>query len=119
MIMSQTALRGVQVVSLRNLRVEQGYQTGTVEQDGPYEIKRTESGVRCGNHGKTPKGERHTYHANRESVAACYALAESLRAEQEAEIAAEQGYERYLEDRGYWEARADEDREFWSGVSHY
>jgi hypothetical protein len=36
--------------------------------------------------------------------------------EMRAEQAAELGYERYLEDRGYWDARAQEDHERAMGV---
>jgi len=42
--------------------------------------------------------------------------AEMLADEQMADIAAEEAYERHLEDRGYWEARADEDRERTMGI---
>lgn len=103
MIMTQTALRGVQVPSLRNIRVA----PAEVEWVSEYEIKVTATGTRCGNHGRTAPGE-HTYHANPASVRACYRLSAEMIADQRAEIAAEEAYERFLEDRGYEEARAQE-----------
>lgn len=116
MIMTKSAFRGTEVVSLRNIRPVA--TAPTIELDGAYEVRRTATGIRCGNHGRTKHGE-HAYHANAASVAECYRLTAQMIADQEAEIRAEQGYERYLEDRGYDEARWDEDREFWSGVAHY
>jgi hypothetical protein len=118
MIMTKTAFRGVEVPSLRNLNTERAYAAGAVELDGPYEVRRTETGTRCGNHGRTTHGA-HIYHANPASVSECYRLAAEMIADQEAEIRAELAYERHLEDRGYDEARWEEDREFWGGVSHY
>jgi hypothetical protein len=114
MIMSQTALRGVTVPSLRNIRVA----TAEIELDGPYEVKATATGVRCGNHGRTAQGE-HVHHASPASVRECYRLTAEAIADQEAEIAAELAYERHLEDRGYWEARAQEDWEERHGVIQF
>jgi hypothetical protein len=64
-------------------------------------------GVRCGNHGR----EGRFYHADAAEVRACYAWdwdnEENARAEQAVELA----YERHLEDRGYDEARFQEQME--------
>lgn len=114
MMMSQTAFRGVQVPSLRNIRVA----TAEIELDGPYEVKATATGVRCGNHGRTAPGE-HVHHANPASVRECYRLTAEMIADQEAEIRAELAYERHLEDRGYDEARAQEDWENRNGVIQF
>ena len=110
MIMSQTALRGVQVPSLRNIGA-----MAEVELIGQYEVKVTATGVRCGNHGRTAPGE-HVHHANPASVRECYRLTAEAIADQEAEIRAEQALERYLEDRGYDEARAFENWEARHGI---
>ena len=117
MIMQRTALRGVQVPSLRNLRVPAS-PAPEVEWTGQYEVKVTATGVRCGNHGRTAPGE-HVRHANPASVRACYRATAEMIADQEAEIAAELAYERHLEDRGYWEARAQEDWENRNGVIQF
>jgi hypothetical protein len=113
MIMSQTALRGVP--SLRNIRVATTAPAPTIELDGPYDVKATATGTRCGNHGRTAPGE-HTYHANPASVRECYRLTAEAIADQEAEIRAELAYERHLEDRGYEEARAQEAWEQTHGI---
>lgn len=117
MIMTTSAYRGIQVPSLRNIRAE---ATSEIELDGPYEVRRVErgQGVRCGNHGRVQRGHE-VYHATGASVRACYELTAQMEADQAAEIAAERGYERFLEERGYHEARDEEDREFWAGVNHY
>lgn len=117
MIMSQTALRGVQVPSLRNIRAAAtaAEWNTEIELDGPYEVKVTATGVRCGNHGR---GVR-IYHANSVSVRECYRLTAQMEADQAAEMAAELAYERHLEDRGYWEARAQEDWEKRHGVTQF
>jgi hypothetical protein len=114
MIMTTSAYRGIKVPSLRNIRP--AAPAPEVEQVDAYTIKVTEAGARCGNHGKTPKGERHTYHANTASVRACYQLTAQMNADQEAEIAVELAYERHLEDRGYHEARAQEAWEQTNGM---
>ena len=114
MIMVKTAVRGIEVPSLRNLTV----RTPMIEMTGPYEIKVTETGVRCGNHGRTSPGE-HVHHANPASVRECYRQTAQMEADQAAEIAAELAYERHLEDRGYWEARAQEDWEERYGVVQF
>lgn len=87
----------------------------TVELTGAYEVRVTETGVRCGNHGRTKHGE-HIYHADPASVQECYRLTAEMIADQEAEIRAELAYERHLEDRGYWEARAQEQWEQTQGI---
>jgi hypothetical protein len=84
----------------------------TVELDSPYEVKATGTGVRCGNHHRDDR----TYHADAASVRECYRLTAEQDADSRAEIAAELAYERHLEDRGYWEARAQEDFERNHGV---
>jgi hypothetical protein len=114
MIMSQTALRGVTVPSLRNIRVA----TPEIEWTGQYEVRETATGTRCGNHGRTAPGE-HTYHANPASVRECYRLTAQMEADQAAEMTAELAYERHLEDRGYWDARAQEDWEERHGVIQF
>lgn len=86
-----------------------------VEMTEAYEVKVTETGVRCGNHGRTKHGE-HTYHANPASVRECYRLAAEMEADEKAEAAAELAYERHLEDRGYWGARAQEQWEQAQGI---
>jgi hypothetical protein len=105
MIMTKSAFRGIEVPSLRNVRP--AAPAPVVEQVDAYTIKVTEAGARCGNHGRTKHGS-HVYHANTASVRACYQLSAEMEAEQAAEIAVELAYERHLEDRGYWEARAQE-----------
>lgn len=80
--------------------------------DEGYGVRETETGIRCGNH---PRGVK-VRHADVESVKACYALTRALEAEQAAEQAAELAYERHLEDRGYWDARAQDDYERRTGV---
>jgi hypothetical protein len=70
------------------------------------------TGVRCGNH---PYGTD-VRHDDAAAVRACY---EGSRAEQAAfedAAEAERQVERALEDRGYWEAREDEEREAAAGV---
>lgn len=120
MIMQRTALRGVTVPSLRNIRAAAtaAQWDTSIELDGPYEVKVTATGVRCGNHGRTAPGE-HIRHANTVSVRECYRLTAQMEADQAAEIAAELAYERHLEDRGYWEARAQEDWEERHGVIQF
>ncbi|WBB94129.1 hypothetical protein [Verrucosispora sp. WMMC514] len=72
----------------------------------------TDTGIRCGNH---HPGED----ARHESVTAvrdCYRRAAEEEAAAEADAAAELAAERALEDRGYWDARAQEDWEAAHGV---
>ena len=72
----------------------------------------TDAGPRCGNHYRGTK----THHNSVAAVKLCYAITAEQVAEVEACAAAEQGYERYLEDRGYWEAQAQDDYEARMGV---
>lgn len=71
-----------------------------------------DAGVRCGNHGRTFR----IYHNSARAVKACYDIRADEMAQQAGEIAAEAAVERYFEDRGYWEARAQEDYEAARGV---
>lgn len=66
------------------------------------------SGVRC--------GKCLNRHATAKAVKLCYTRTAELDAQVEAELAAEAALERSLEDRGYWEARAQEDYEERHGV---
>lgn len=70
------------------------------------------AGVRCGSHGR----DNRVYHESAEAVRRCYAVRNEMEAEQAAELAAEQAYERHLEDRGYDDARAQEVYEQRNGV---
>jgi hypothetical protein len=117
MIMTKSAYRGHEVVSLRNIRPVAA-PVVEIEMEDAYTILRTAAGVRCGNHGRVARGHE-VRHANTASVRACYQLTAEMNAQQAAEIAVEQGYERYLENRGYDEARDEEDREFWGAVNHW
>jgi hypothetical protein len=73
-------------------------------------------GVRCGNHGRGVK----FYHPTAADVRECFAETYHYEAQDEMMIEAcrqaEMGYERYLEDRGYWAARAQEDYEARMGI---
>lgn len=71
------------------------------------EVKR---GPRCG---ACRPGTRHP---NVDSIKACHSQRDYELAQQEAERAAEAGVERFFEDRGYWEHRAQEDYEERMGV---
>lgn len=71
----------------------------------------TVEGVRCANH-----GDWRVYHFDAAAVRACFTVTAQMQADQDAEIAAEQAYVRHLEDRGYWEARAQDDYEARMGV---
>lgn len=95
--------------------VKDGVQTGLVIQDSPYTIEETDTGVRCGNHGKVGVA----FHTSAAAVRACYALGRELDAQAAAEHAAELAVERALEDRGYWDARAQEDYEASHGVVQF
>lgn len=69
------------------------------------------TGIRCGAHGRIK-----VYHDSTETVRYCYGKMRSDQAEAAAEAAAELAYERHLEDRGYYEARAQEEHEARHGV---
>lgn len=70
-----------------------------------------ESGVRCGSH-----GAQRVYHESAAAVRTCYAVMRAEMAEQQALQEAEARNERWFEDRGYWEARAQEEYEERMGV---
>lgn len=72
-----------------------------------------DQGVRCGNH---RYGPGKTYHQNVEAVRACYAITREQEAQQKAELAAELRNEQWFENRGWDEARAQEDWEASRGV---
>lgn len=65
-------------------------------------------GVRCGHCAAK--------HSIARAVKLCKIAQETLDAEAEAEMHAEAAVERYFEDRGYWDARAQEDYEAAHGV---
>ena len=71
----------------------------------------TDFGIKCGNHGR-----QKVYHTNIATVKFCFDLRRDQEAQQAAEIAAEQAIERHFEERGYDEARAQEDWEARNGV---
>lgn len=66
------------------------------------------TGIKCGN-----CRDRHT---SVDEVKACYAQMQANVEAQRAELAAEQAYERHLEDRGFDDARAQEDHEARTGA---
>lgn len=68
----------------------------------------TPRGVRC--------GQCQAHHANADTVRECYRITAAQEATVRAEQAAELAYERHLEDRGYWDARAQDDYEERHGV---
>lgn len=72
---------------------------------------KTATGVRCGNHGSA-----RVRHDNTEAVRACYEQAEGDRRQADAEYDAEMAIERYLENRGYDDARAQDEYEQRMGV---
>jgi hypothetical protein len=83
-----------------------------IKEDGYPLDFHTAPGVKCGNHLRGVN----VYHFNVAAVHYCYAV---TREEQEAfedAARAEMAAERALEDRGYWEARAQEDHEAAHGV---
>lgn len=95
--------------------VKDGVQTDLVIWDSPYTVEETTTGVRCGNHGKVGVA----YHHSAAAVRECYRLGRELDAQAAAEHAAELAMERALEDRGYWDARAQEDHEAAHGVIQF
>lgn len=72
----------------------------------------TDTGVRCGNHCSADV----VRHINVAAVRECYRRWRELEDDAKAEHDAEMAVERALEDRGYWEARAQEDYEAQMGV---
>ena len=84
-------------------------------------IRQTESGPYCGqcNRGwRKADGTAKIRHANGDAVRMCYAVAKELEDDQRNEYYADLAYERLFEDRGYWEARGQEDYEARNGVIH-
>jgi len=83
-------------------------------------ILRTEEGPYCGqcNRGWRKGDGTKIRHADRHAVKMCYAVAREMELDQRAECEAELANERSFEDRGYWEARAQDDWEARNGVVH-
>ena len=82
-------------------------------------IRQTEEGPYCGrcNNGwrKAEKMPR-IRHADSAAVRMCYAVATEMEADMYADYEAEMAVERHFEDRGYYEARAQDDYEARMGV---
>jgi hypothetical protein len=76
----------------------------TIQMIDEYQVAETATGVRCGNHGRGPA----IRHADVAHVRACYQASADQEAQMRAEIAAENAMERWLENRGYEDARAQE-----------
>lgn len=72
---------------------------------------RTVFGIRCGNHGKVK-----VWHENIEAIRYCFEIRYEGEAAQADAYRAEMAVERALEDRGYWEARAQEEYEARTGA---
>ena len=87
--------------------------------------------IRCGNPKHNREIAKEHYHGSVAEVRECYAAPKGILSIQEevmahdneqaarAEIEAEQGYERHLENQGYWQARADEDHEMAMGIDPF
>lgn len=87
--------------------------------------------VRCGNKVHDKDVAVVHYHEGVAEVRACYAAPEGVLsieeadevayrdAEARAEVEAELGYVRHLENAGYWAARADEEREMGMGIDPF
>jgi len=86
----------------------EGYTLDGVEYDWLGYIVPSGTGPICGACGY--------HHATVKAIKACYAIMQAQEDEMRAEQAAELAYERHLEDRGYWDARADEQRYLSMGV---
>ncbi|WP_431728522.1 hypothetical protein [Verrucosispora sp. TAA-831] len=71
----------------------------------------TTTGIRCGNH-----HDDNARHETVDAVRECYLRWHQLDEDANADHAAEMAAERALEDRGYWDARAQEDWEAANGV---
>lgn len=76
-----------------------------------WTILETTEGPRCGNH-----HGRRVRHGNAASVRECYRITRAQDLQIQEELAAEAAVERFFEDRGYWEARAQEDWEMMRGI---
>lgn len=79
-----------------------------VKYDGQYTVTATGTGPIC--------GSCHERHTNVAGIRACYRLAAEMQADMEAEIAADRAAERYYEDRGYDDARRQDEYEARMGV---
>ena len=87
--------------------------------------------VRCGNKVHDREVAAVHYHEGVAEVRACYAAPEGVLSIEEAdemayynevaraECEAEMGYERHLENAGYWSARADEEHEMAMGIDPF
>lgn len=87
--------------------------------------------IKCGNKVHDKGVSREHYHWSVAEVRECYAAPKGILSIQEevmahddeqaarAEWEAEMGYERHLENQGYWEARADEDHEMAMGIDPF
>jgi hypothetical protein len=72
----------------------------------------TTTGVRCANH----HPDEQARHESVDAVRECFRFTYDLQDAAHDDWAAEQAAERALEDRGYWDARAQEDHEAAVGV---
>lgn len=81
---------------------------GVIQYNEAGHVATTATGARCGNCAN--------HHASADAVRMCYQITRTEDAMAEAESRAEQAAERYLEDRGYDEARAQEGYEERHGV---
>lgn len=87
--------------------------------------------VRCGNKVHDKDVAAVHYHEGVVEVRSCYARPGGIQSIEESdemayrdsvarsEVEAEMGYVRHLENAGYWEARADEDREMGMGIDPF
>lgn len=88
--------------------------------------------VRCGNRKHDLELTKVHHHDSVAEVRLCYSLGENKLYSREeeaemdewnalakAEVEAEQGYERHLENAGYWQARADEEHEMSMGIDPF
>ncbi|MGI8307041.1 hypothetical protein [Saccharopolyspora hattusasensis] len=78
----------------------------------------TLSGVVCG-HCFDVFDDLVVRHASAGHVRACFEAGEEERWQMEGELAADRAVERHFEDRGYWEARAQENYEMSRGIWPY
>ena len=82
---------------------------------GPFELpEATADGIVCGACSLPILGGQ-VHHENVRAVRFCFESRQAWDAEAIAEQAAERANERYFEDRGFWVAREDEEREFRGG----
>lgn len=83
-----------------------------IDYDSTGYVIETTTGIRCGSHGRFEK----VRHANVDSVRECFRIHRSQDLQQQAEIAAEQAYERQLEDAGREESLFQDEMEARLGV---